>query len=921
MSHRIWIGLLSIAVIAASAGCMGSGGDTAPAKKAEAAPASGGAAPATTGQTGAGETPAAGDANKTALEKAAERLKEISGTQPVDPERASRADLLYQEGLALFKNWEYEEALKKFEEALAIDPNHAGAAKYVERTRVLLDKHIDKRREALKTLSGEERVKAQEALFEMENFYEQGQMHLNNARIERSKPDVAEDTRITRASAELSEALKNFERAREASHYLPYQFEVGDQQREMNSMILNVKREIAENRNDLQQYTDERGKRAAEEAFDRERGFEERKKQALVAKAELLYNQGRYEQCESLAGKILEQYPGDLQALRLKSLSRNHKHEVREVTAYRESQDNRKGVMLDVDQYSIPQSKSLIYYPDTWVSVQMRRAEKDITADITEEAWMKDIKNKLKQRVTFSFENTPLSEAITFLQRLSGITIILDQRGPDPNARITLTVKEMTMDKALEWILRGPNLQYTLKDQALFISNTAGVAGDLVLQSYQVQDLVSPLIDFPGPDINITGTPGQFLPATDVTPAGVFGAPSAPEKSSAELSKLISDTIMPGTWDQASGTSIEERNGNLMVIHRPEAHRLVQKLLADLRATQKILVYVEARFLEVYEGFFEEIGANFGGLPAAAGAIPTTTPEPAPYGLAGGLFAAGKAVPPGFSDLNNNINPWGPGTLNILGASTNNVLNPAPDSTSPTQIGSAISTGQIARQTGYNAQVLFVGNIQAQAFLHALKIRESGTTLAAPRLVMNNSQRAHMYVLQQTAYVGGVDVAGGGAGVTINQYLEGIIFDVRPIVSADRKYITMELRPTTSTLEGMATQTVNVQLNNPDQVIGGVIQPGGVQNMTAVIQEPKLQIQRIRTTVTIPDGGIILIGGLMRNVKFHAENGIPVMKDIPLLGRLFRWDVVQNERRNLLIMVTGRILLFDELERERGIDR
>ena len=55
----------------------------------------------------------------------------------------------------------------------------------------------------------------------------------------------------------------------------------------------------------------------------------------------------------------------------------------------------------------------------------------------------------------------------------------------------------------------------------------------------------------------------------------------------------------------------------------------------------------------------------------------------------------------------------------------------------------------------------------------------------------------------------------------------------------------------------------------------------------------------------------------MRDVQFKSETGIPFLKDIPFLGRAFRWDRTDNERQNLAILVTASTLLFDEEERKQ----
>ena len=83
------------------------------------------------------------------------------------------------------------------------------------------------------------------------------------------------------------------------------------------------------------------------------------------------------------------------------------------------------------------------------------------------------------------------------------------------------------------------------------------------------------------------------------------------------------------------------------------------------------------------------------------------------------------------------------------------------------------------------------------------------------------------------------------------------------------------------------------------------------------IQFPELELRKVRTTVTIPDGGIIMLGGMMTDIKFQAETGVPFLSNIPVIGKLFRWNVTDNERKNLSILVTGRILLFDEEENKR----
>ena len=116
--------------------------------------------------------------------------------------------------------------------------------------------------------------------------------------------------------------------------------------------------------------------------------------------------------------------------------------------------------------------------------------------------------------------------------------------------------------------------------------------------------------------------------------------------------------------------------------------------------------------------------------------------------------------------------------------------------------------------------------------------------------------------------------------------LTGVVLDVKPTVSHDRRYITLELRP----------QTADAILNIQTITAAGSI---------LVFQLPQVLIRSVRTTATVPDGGTLLISGLMSNHSFDANSGIPVVSDLPILGRLFGTDLKQREKRNLLILVTG----------------
>ena len=101
-------------------------------------------------------------------------------------------------------------------------------------------------------------------------------------------------------------------------------------------------------------------------------------------------------------------------------------------------------------------------------------------------------------------------------------------------------------------------------------------------------------------------------------------------------------------------------------------------------------------------------------------------------------------------------------------------------------------------------------------------------------------------------------------------------------------------------------------------VAGGVTDNNGNNTTFALpIFLPTIRYRSVRTTLTVPDGGTLLVSGLMTDVKFDASTGVPFFSDLPVVGRLFGTDLKQREKINLLILCSANILLFDEQEAEQ----
>jgi type II secretory pathway component GspD/PulD (secretin) len=203
-------------------------------------------------------------------------------------------------------------------------------------------------------------------------------------------------------------------------------------------------------------------------------------------------------------------------------------------------------------------------------------------------------------------------------------------------------------------------------------------------------------------------------------------------------------------------------------------------------------------------------------------------------------------------------------------------------------------------------QFRFLQSVQANAVVQALRKDQTADQLLAPKLMQFNNQRAHVMVAQQRSYIADYDVSGAVFDPVIRAFLVGVMLEAKPTVSHDKKYITLNLQAG-SALELTPPQIVFITAAGNDVNVGG----GG---FSLPIFLPNIELRSINTTVTVPDNGTMLFSGLISDRKIDAKSGIPLLSDLPIVGRFFSSNNKERVRRNLLVLVNSRVILFDEEE-------
>ena len=190
--------------------------------------------------------------------------------------------------------------------------------------------------------------------------------------------------------------------------------------------------------------------------------------------------------------------------------------------------------------------------------------------------------------------------------------------------------------------------------------------------------------------------------------------------------------------------------------------------------------------------------------------------------------------------------------------------------------------------------------------------------MTAPRITLFNGQRAFITVATQRAFVSDLEPAVAEGVATFDPEVdvisEGVVLDVEATISADRRYVTLTLRPSVATIDDIFEFTFASAAIPADDDGNGVVGTPGVASGT--VQQPVLSITQLQTSVSVPDGGTLLIGGQKIADEVEIEVGVPLLSKIPVINRAFTNRSKVRDERTLLILVRPQIIIQTEQEQE-----
>ncbi|MEM9914948.1 MAG: hypothetical protein AAF911_08305 [Planctomycetota bacterium] len=629
----------------------------------------------------------------------------------------------------------------------------------------------------------------------------------------------------------------------------------------------------------------------------------------LIMQARQLQKEMKYEDALLLLDRALFIEPTNFTAQLLQEVIEDSKIAVDYGTIERE---RRKEMALDAlrNREAIIPYVDLITYPEDWPELSDRRIRGlDDTGGESEAN--RETALRLKTSVPISFDANPLESVIGYLRETTGANIfvnwpaLIDAGGIEQDAPISLTLNNVSAEKALELVLQqassqgfGDPIAYSIIDGVVTISTIEDLKRSTDLRVYDIRDLLVQVPSFTdAPEFDLTdalsntssgggGSGGGGGGDTSIFGDGEDDEDEEEEVTRAELIEqitgLIEETVgVIDDWEIEGGEStVRELNSNLIIKTTPDNHREVNDLLALLRETRAIQISVEARFLLVDRNFLEEVQVDFDVAWQGDQGEERINPFD------------GETAPQGFSNTQVNQNSVG------LAEAVQDALSYEP-----------FFTGS----PGLSLGVSFIDDLSVNLLVEATLANRNSISLTAPRVTFFNGQRAYVTVARQISFVSDLEAVPDSAGfdITISVTQAGVVLDVEGTISADRRYVTLTLRPSLADVVEIQDFPVNsaVIIENDDG-------PPTIIESDIAVQLPILDITTVRATVSVPDRGTLLVGGQRLVGEAEVEAGVPVLSKIPILNRLFTNTSKVEDERTLLILIKPTIIIQSEREED-----
>jgi general secretion pathway protein D len=496
--------------------------------------------------------------------------------------------------------------------------------------------------------------------------------------------------------------------------------------------------------------------------------------------------------------------------------------------------------------------------------------------------------------ISLDFNNATIEEATNFLSvessRLDpehkGVNFVIQPEASTTAKPVSITLNNVPLGEALRYVCQLANVKYKVQDYAISIVPFSQSTDDLISRTFIVQpNFVAP----PSPT-------GEIQSATSALGARPIAPPAdttTPDQDNGNGDTVRAALIAKGVKFPPGASAVYTPvTGQLTVVDTADQMELLEELVNAGQAPT-LMVRIATKFVEINQTDLNDLTVN------TTFNIPFVT-------SAGGTAAAslgGVSSTPSF-----------------------NTALPGAFGFSPNSIDTLISPQSV--QTNALGVGTFINQAQLNILITALAQKKSFDLLTEPSVLTKSGEQGVLEAVRIFPYPISFDppelVTQTTTGTTVTTTVQftpptviattptdfkrrnvGVRLVVKPQITADNKTIDLSLFPEVTDFEGFINYGSAIFVANPTP------DPAFSLLSNNQINQPVFNTRRITTKVLIRDGATVVLGGLIRDDIQNINDRVPILGDIPLIGRLFQSKAVENTKRNLIIFVTANIYQND----------
>ena len=472
-------------------------------------------------------------------------------------------------------------------------------------------------------------------------------------------------------------------------------------------------------------------------------------------------------------------------------------------------------------------------------------------------------------RLSLNFQDIEVRSVLQLIADFTSLNLVASDT---VTGSITLRLDQVPWDQALAIVLKAKGLDKRQEGNVLMVAPAAEIAEQERLQveaNKQLQEL-APLET-------------AFVRIKYADAAKIFELFTADDQQSGDSGGASKDGNATNSILSARGSAIvDERTNTIILTDTEDKISEFQRLIAEIDVPIK-QVLIEARIVIANTDFKKELGATWGlaGIDKISGTTQSSAFGDKTLGFSGrrsGL-SPGAGVAESFrysaDEIETDFGPDGVAGGGDDGPTlyTKNYDFGLGDSL-------AVDLG-VADPTGSFSLGYLTDNFLIDLELSALEFDGFGEIVSQPKVLTGDKQQAVIKSGTEIAYEKATS-----SGATSIEFREAVLqLEVTPQITPDNRII-MDL------------------LVSQDSV--GAFTPGG---------EPSIDITRIETQALVGNGQTLVLGGIFQTEEVNGTEKVPMLGDIPFLGRLFRNDLRNVEKREILIFITPKIIDDDLLDR------